>query len=89
VQLSDAMLDALLEAALLRYVAIVHWARGFPDVDVRWKDEVTARVQADRDLLAGYWSTARSQSADRVLQALTQELERLAKAVLKHMYPES
>jgi hypothetical protein len=89
VQLSDAMLDALLEAALLRYVAIVHWARGYPDVDVRWKDEVTARVQADRDLLAGYWSTARSQSADRVLQALTQELERLAKAVLKHMYPES
>jgi hypothetical protein len=86
VQLSDEMLDALLEAALLRYVATVHWARGFPDPDARWKNEVTARVEPAMPLLAGYWSAARTQPVDRLVQPLAQELDRLARAVLNHMY---
>jgi hypothetical protein len=89
VHLSDDMLEALLEAALLRYVAIVHWARGFPEVDVGWKGAVTARVQADRPVLAGYWSAARAHPADRMVRPLAQELDRIARAVLMHIYPES
>jgi hypothetical protein len=87
VQLSDDMLVALLEAALLRYVATVHWARGFPEPDERWKSEVTARVEPAKPLLAGYWSAARSQPLDRLVQPFAQELDRLAHAVLNHMYP--
>src|SRR5438132_13231048 len=85
VQLSDAMLEALAQAALLRYVAIVHWARGDAEVDARWKAEVALRVQAERPILAGYWSAARTQPADRLVQPLAQELERMARAVLMHM----
>lgn len=88
VQLSDEMLEALLEAALLRYLALVHWARGYPDIDARWKSEVTQRVQAERPLLAGYWNTARTQATDRLVQPLAHELERIGRAVLMHMYPE-
>jgi hypothetical protein len=88
VHLSDEMLEALLEAALLRYVALVHWARGWPEVDARWKPEVTARVQAERLLIAGYWNAARTQPPDKLLQPLARELERIARAVLMHMYPE-
>jgi hypothetical protein len=86
-QLSDDMLVALLEAALLRYVATVHWARGFPEPDARWKSEVTARVEPAKPLLSGYWSASRTQPADRLVQPLAQELDRIARAVLNHMYP--
>lgn len=89
VQLSDDMLEALLQAALLRYVATVHWARGGREVDACWKGAVAARVQAERPLLAGYWSAARTQAPERLLQPLSQELQRIAKAVLMHIYPES
>jgi hypothetical protein len=88
VQLSDEMLEALLEAALLRYVATVHWARGYTEADARWKGEVQSRVQAERPLLAGYWSAARTQPPDRLVQPLAHELDRIAKAVLMHMYPQ-
>jgi hypothetical protein len=89
VQLSDAMLEALLEAALLRYIAIVHWARGWREMDARWKGEVTARMRAEGQVLAGYWSAARTQAPERLVQPLSHELERIAKAVLMHIYPES
>ena len=86
VQLSDEMLDALVEASLLRYVAIVHWARGVTEVDARWKTEVVARVQAQKPLLAGYWHTARTQpNPDRLVEPLARELENSARAVLNHI----
>lgn len=91
VQLSDEMLDALAEAALLRYVAIAHWARGLRAVDEAWRSEVMARVQSQRLLLAGFWGTARSQSdpQDKLVQALAQELDASARAVMKHISPKS
>jgi hypothetical protein len=88
VQLSDEMLEALAEAALVRYVAIVHWARGSHDVDPRWKAEAAAAVQSQRPLLAGYWSAARMQAdAERLAEPLATELDRAARAVLKHINP--
>ncbi|HEY8048471.1 MAG TPA: DUF3482 domain-containing protein [Ramlibacter sp.] len=88
VQLSDEMLDALVEAALLRYVAVVHWARGVHDLDDGWKAAIHARVAQHKPLLAGYWNTARTQpNADRLVPPLARELEAMARAVLKHINP--
>jgi hypothetical protein len=82
------MLEALCEAALLRYVAIVHWSRGVQEVDPRWKDCVTGVVVAHRPLLAGYWSAARSQpESERLVAALERELDTIARTVLKHIKP--
>ena len=86
VQLSDEMLDALVEGALLRYVAVVHWARGVQEVQVEWKTQVTSRVQVQKPLLAGFWGTARTQpNAERLVPSLAQELAATARAVLKHI----
>ena len=86
VQLSDEMLDAIVEAALLRYVAVVHWARGVQDVDEAWRTDVVARVGEKRPLLAGYWSGARSQpEGERIVAALAGELASMSRVVLKHI----
>jgi hypothetical protein len=88
VQLSDEMLDAIVEAALLRYVAIVHWARGFEEADARWKGEIVAQAQAKKTLLAGFWNSARTEpNPDRLVPALAQQLDGFARAVLKHINP--
>ncbi|MEJ6023326.1 DUF3482 domain-containing protein [Ramlibacter sp. PS4R-6] len=90
-QLSDEMLDALTEAALLRYVAVAHWARGWRSVDDAWRAEVVARVQAQRPLLAGFWNAARTQpeAQDKLVQPLAQELEAIGRAVIKNISPKS
>jgi len=88
VQLSDDMVDAVAEASLLRYVAIVHWARGVQQPDARWKAEVVARMQAAKPLYAGYWNTARTQTeVDRLVEPLAGELESAARAILKRVNP--
>jgi hypothetical protein len=91
VQLSDEMVDALVEAALLRYVAIAHWARGYRSIDEEWRAAVFTRVQAQRALLAGFWNTARTQpdSQEKLLRPLAQELEAMARAVLIDISPKS
>ena len=88
VQLGDEMVEALLEAGLLRYVAIARAGRGFLEVDERWAPETVARVQAHRPVLAGYWAAARAQpNPDRLVQPVAHELGLVAKAVLKHISP--
>jgi len=62
VQLSDDMLEALLDAALLRYVAIVHWAGGRVDIDEAWKARVATVVAEYRPSLPGFWTHARGES---------------------------
>lgn len=85
VQLSDEMLDALLEAALLRYIAIAHWARGHRTVADAWRAEVVARVQERRPLLAGFWTTARVQgdAHDKLVVSLVPELESIVRGVYR------
>jgi hypothetical protein len=72
VQLSDEMLQAIVEAGLLRYLAIVHWGRSdagsegsdsgarMNEPQLFWKSEVVAAVEAHRDRLAPLWADARA-----------------------------
>jgi hypothetical protein len=87
VQLSDEMLQALLHAALLRYVAIVHWARGTADVEPAWESHVAAAVSSHQELLPGFWSGARSDSeSEHLTLSLSNSLANIAKSILMHLY---
>jgi hypothetical protein len=85
VQLSDAMLGAITEAALLRYVAISYWARGHRSVDERWPGEVVAAVQGRADFLASCWKRARSGSAadEKLADSVARELEDKTRTVFR------
>lgn len=85
-QLSDEMLDALLEAALLRYVAMAHWARGRRTIDDAWRAEIATRVRERRAPLAGYWNSARTKpdAQEKLSQALAQELGAMVRALFTH-----
>lgn len=92
VQLSDEMLQALVEAALLRYLAVAHHASGLPaaaePLQPSWQGEVVAAVQAHRDRLVPMWNAARSQpDVGRIASTFTHELETIARQVLAGLYP--
>ena len=88
VQLSDEMLHALAEAALLRYLAVVHHDRGVRELPASWPADVMAGVEAHRDRLAPFWAAARSQPDPvRLASALARELEAVAREVLQKIYP--
>jgi hypothetical protein len=92
VQLSDEMLQALTEAALLRYVALVHHGRwpgaASEPVSAQWRQQVIAAVQGNRAPLERFWSAARAQPEPlRMIPDLASELERIARAVLEHVDP--
>lgn len=83
VQLSDEMLQALAEAALLRYLAVVHHDRGTGEMPASWPGDVVAAVEAHRDRLAPFWAAARTQpDPARLASALARELEAIARQVL-------
>ena len=68
IQLSDDMLQTLAEAAVLRYLAVIHWGRG-PAADnlplrAQWRSEVVAAVEAQRAELAALWLSAREPAED-------------------------
>ncbi len=87
VQLSDGMLDALAAAALMRYVAIVQRAGGAKSMPVlAWQAEVTSAVKARVEVLAGYWSVARTQpDSGRVIEPLAGELEKTVMKLFERM----
>ncbi|MHB1124690.1 MAG: DUF3482 domain-containing protein [Ramlibacter sp.] len=88
VQLSDEMLHALAEAALLRYLAVVHHDRGTRELPASWPADVVAAVEAHRDRLAPFWTAARTQpDPARLASALARELEALARGVLQKIHP--
>ena len=88
VQLSDEMLQALAEAALLRYLAVVHHDRGPAEMPTSWPGEVVAAVEAHRDRLAPFWAAARTQpDPARLASALARELEAIARQVLHDPAP--
>jgi hypothetical protein len=91
VQLSDEMMQAMVEAALLRYLAVAHYGRGAADAsgELRpyWKSEVVAAVEARKAMLTPVWTAARTQpDAGRLALALARELETLARQVLAALH---
>jgi len=90
VQLSDEMLHALAEAALLRYLAVVHHDRGLQQLPASWPAEVVAAVEGHAQRIAPFWSAARSQPEPaRLASALARELESIARQVLRKTDPPS
>lgn len=92
VQLSDEMMQAMAEAALLRYLAVAHWGRcpADPpdDMALRWKAEVVAAVEQRKAMLEPFWGMARTQpDAGRLALALGHELENVTGKVLAALYP--
>jgi hypothetical protein len=95
IQLSDEMMQALVEASLLRYLAVVHLGRTEATSDVAenrpaWNAEVVATVAAHRDRLHAIWSAVRSPGSTATSTAeLARELETIAKKVLRTLYPQA
>lgn len=91
VQLSDEMMQALVEAALLRYLAVAHHARTRGNIDSPsqpfWRADVVAAVQAHSAWLAPFWAAARARAEPDHEAALARELESIAMRVLDTLYP--
>lgn len=88
VQLSDDMLQAMAEAGLLRYLAVVHFGRGHGGIRPEWRSEVVAAVERRSADLKEQWAVARARQ--EVLEpagALVGMLEAIALDVLKRLYP--
>jgi len=87
VQLSDDMLQTLTEAALLRYLGVIHQGRGGEELTAappaHWRSEVVAAVEEDRDELLPLWATARAETEPvELVPALAVRLEALARSIL-------
>jgi hypothetical protein len=92
VQLSDEMIQAMAEAALLRYLAVAHYGRGAAgsadELTPFWSADVVAAVEAHRERLTPFWVAARTQpDPGRLATALGRELEATAREVLARLYP--
>ena len=90
IQLSDEMMQAMAEAALLRYLAVAHHGRvpvaTLAEID--WKTEVVAAVEARKPLLTPLWFAARTQpDAGKLALNLARELEAIARRTLAALYP--
>ncbi|MGE0497549.1 MAG: DUF3482 domain-containing protein [Ramlibacter sp.] len=102
VRLSDDMLQALCEAALLRYLAIIHWGRGpaaarLGDFRPEWRSEVVAAVAARRGELLALWASARAAGGQRLdgepgmepTAELADQLKDITRRLLARLYPAS
>ena len=92
IQLSDEMLQALVEAALLRYLAVIHLGRerdGAGDgARPEWSSEVVASVEMQRARLAGIWKSIRTDDAVPDASApLPTALAAIMVRVLRNLYP--
>ena len=93
VQLSDDMLQAMAEAGLLRYLAVIHFGRGASgaggsEIQPAWRSEVVVAVERRNADLKEQWAAARArQDALEPAAALVGMLEATALGVLKQLYP--
>ena len=96
VQLSDQMLQAMTEAGMLRYLAVIHFGRGDDpggggdgnEIRPEWRSEVVAAVERRSTDLKDQWAAARARQ--QVLEpsaALVGILEAIALSVLRQLYP--
>ena len=93
IQLSDEMLLALVEASLLRYIAVIHArskSASAKSAATRqsWHSEVLAAVKVHRAQLTPLWAAARSEHPSGEASArLASVLETIATKVLRNLYP--
>ena len=93
-------LDAMLEAALLRYLAVAHFGRGrgewaLGESPPHWKEVVAQALAAHRSALAALWSSRGTRAGDaanadeneHLATALEALLAQAAVAALEHLYP--
>ena len=92
-------LDTLLEAALLRYLAVAHFGRGRgewerAETPAHWKPVVEAALAAEAATLAALWGgRSATASADDLVAELAPRLrpviDRLLRRTLAQLYPQS
>ena len=98
-------LDAIVEAALLRYLAVAHFGRGRGDwaegeSPAHWKEVVAASLAPQREALASLWSgrpppggdadeATRESSREALRLALEPVIRDAARATLSRLYPEA
>ena len=94
---SAEAMDGMVEAALLRYLAVAHFGRGRGDwaqseSPPHWRELIADALMAEREGLAALWR-GRSPKLDNVgeaealAQALRPPLARAARTALRHLYP--
>jgi len=89
---SEPFLDGLVQAALLRYLAVAHYGRGrgewteteYPPF---WRDVVARHVDACRDALADAWRARAGGEPAAIAAPLRSALACVALAVLRELYP--
>ena len=86
-------LDTLLEAALLRYLAVAHFGRGRgewerAETPPHWKPVVERALAAEADTLAALWAQ-RGDDAAALAQQLRPVIDRALRATLRQLYPQS
>jgi hypothetical protein len=90
VQLSDEMMQAMVEAALLRYLAVAHYGRGpagsSGELRPFWKSDVVAEVESHKTALTPFWTAARSHQDGAQTSALARELEAIVRKLLATLY---
>jgi hypothetical protein len=90
-------LDSMLEAALLRYLAVAHFGRGRgewaqSESPPHWKDLVAAALQDEAAAVAAVWDGRGKRSpVDPAAQsaALRPIIDRALRAVLRQLYPQA
>ncbi|MEP6875935.1 MAG: GTPase domain-containing protein [Burkholderiales bacterium] len=86
-------LDQMVEAALLRYLAVAHFGRGRGDwaqgeSPPHWKDVIAQALSPQRETLAVIWaSRGDADEAESLVPALQPVLDAAARAALGRLYP--
>lgn len=86
-------LDTLLEAALLRYLAVAHFGRGRGEWEraetaPHWLPVVEGALAAEADALASLWAQ-RGDDVSALAQQLRPVIDRALRATLQQLYPQS
>jgi hypothetical protein len=92
-------LGTMLEAALLRYLAVAHFGRGRgewaqAEAPPHWKDVVAAALSAEQDAVAAVWDSrdarkVQAGAAQRMAAQLVPIIDRALRAALLQLYPQA
>jgi hypothetical protein len=90
----DAFLDALVEAVLLRYLAVAHFGRGRGDwrddaPPARWREAQAGVLDGRRATWTSLWARRRDGDEAAFAAAVRAELAHDALATLDALYPEA